>query len=129
MINVNKEKTKNGATLLNAFNNLVNKPETSIKIKKAWKTFCDTTKIEIPEEHYTEERVSQTTQSIQSKSQIEDLTVTDLNEIESIIYSEIPKHLYSLWDIFYKVLAPKIKSAASTKVEELEKKIVVGKDK
>lgn len=117
-----EEKTENRATLLNAFNNLVNKPETSIKIKKAWKTFCDTTKIEIPEEHYTEERVSQTTQSIQSKSQIEDLTVTDLNEIESIIYSEIPEYLHSFWDIFYKVLAPKIKSADSTEVEELEAK-------
>ena len=66
--------------------------------------------------------MSQTTQSIQSKSQIEDLTVTDLNEIESIIYSELPAYLHPFWDTFYKVLAPKIKSADSTEVEKLEAK-------
>ena len=123
-----EEKTENRATLLNAFNNLVNKPETSDEIQEALKTFCDKTRIEIPEEHYTEERVSQTTQSIQSKSQIEDLTVEELNKIEGIIYSELPEHLYSFWDIFYKELVPNIKSADSTEVEELEAKRE-GKDK
>lgn len=122
---MNEEKTESfiyRGALLNAFNNLVNKPETSDEIQEAWKTFWDTTKIEISEEHYTEERVSQTTQSILSKSQIEDLTVEEINKIEGIIYSELPEHLYSFWDIFYKELVPNIKSAASTEVEELEVK-------
>ena len=127
---MNEEKSESFIYMgtLNAFNNLVNKPESSVKIKNAWETFCNTTGIEIPEEHYTFKKMPPIIQSIQSKPQIEDLKVTELNAIESIINSKLPTYFYSYWDAFYKELAPIIKSADSTKVEEIEEKLA-GMDK